>query len=111
MSRFISNLKLLQKLTIPAVFILVAGIVTMIFAAEWLSQIEANSEVVDRDARRLELALETVSGLNAATVLQRDVRLADTLEETESKAAAYRKYLDGVQKTLGDLLAATGDPE
>jgi methyl-accepting chemotaxis protein len=111
MSRFISNLKLLQKLTIPAIFILIAGIVTMIFAAEWLGQIEVNSKVVDRDALRLELALETVNGLNAATVLQRDVRLAETLDETQSKATIYKKYLDQVQKTLDDLLAATSEPE
>jgi methyl-accepting chemotaxis protein len=111
MSRLVSNLKLLQKLAIPAVFILIAGLVTMIFAAGWLAQIEVNSETVDRDSQRLELALETVSGLNAATVLQRDVRLAETLEETQSKAIGYKQYLDQVQKTLADLLAATDDPE
>jgi methyl-accepting chemotaxis protein len=111
MNRVISNLKLLHKLTIPAVFIILAGVATMISAERWLVQIERNSIVVDQDAIRLEQALIAVSDLNAATVLQRDVRLAATLEETEEKVATYKKYLNDVQKALDDLAATAVAPE
>ena len=111
MSRLISNLKLLHKLTIPAVFIIIAGIATMISAEHWLTQIEENSTVVDRDASRFELALTVVSDLNAATVLQRDVRLATTLEETEEKAKICQQYLDKVRRSLDELAGLAVDPE
>ena len=111
MSRLVSNLQLLPKLCIPAIFIVIAGFATIVAAKYWLTQMERTSIVVDLDASRLEQALTAVSDLNAATVLQRDVRLATTFEETEEKAAAYQKYLVGVQKTLGDLAALTVEPE
>jgi methyl-accepting chemotaxis protein len=111
MSGLISNLKLLHKLTIPAIFIIIAGIATMISAEHWLTQIEENSTVVDNDASRFGLALTVVSDLNAATVLQRDVRLASTLEETEEKAKICQQYLEKVQKSLDDLAGLTVDPE
>jgi methyl-accepting chemotaxis protein len=111
MNRLISNLKLLHKLTIPAIFIIVAGIATMISAEHWLTLIEENSTIVDRDATRFELALTVVSDLNAATVLQRDVRLAATLDETEEKAKICEQYLAKVQKSLEDLATAAIEPE
>ena len=111
MNRLISNLKLLHKLSIPAVFIIVAGIATMISAEHWLVQIEENSTVVDQDASRFELALTVVSDLNSATVLQRDVRLAASLEETEEKAKICEQYLGKVEKSLGDLALLTVDAE
>jgi methyl-accepting chemotaxis protein len=111
MNRLVSNLKLLHKLAIPAVFIVVAGIATMISADEWLGQIERNSIKVDRDATRLELALTAVADLNAATVTQRDVRLAATAEEAEQKAAEIGKQLAAEQATLDRLASLTRDPE
>jgi methyl-accepting chemotaxis protein len=109
MNRLISNLKLLRKLAIPAIFIVIAGLATMISAERWLGQIERNSALVDQDAHRLELALTAAGDLNAATVMQRDVRLAATLAETEEKAEECRRQLAGVQKTLDALGALTVD--
>ena len=111
MNQLISNLKLLHKLSIPAICIVVAGLATVLAAEHWLAQMAQNSAIVDRDSRRLERALTTVSDLNVATVLQRDVRLAATLEETEEKAKTYKEYLAKVQTELGDLAARTVDPD
>jgi methyl-accepting chemotaxis protein len=107
-----SNLKLLHKLLLPALVILIAATVTMISAKRWLDLSEANvSTVVDQDAARLELALTVVARLNAATVLQRDIRFATALDETERLAATYRKNLLDVQKVFGALVPLMVDPE
>ena len=49
MGRFVSNLKLLHKLAIPAVLILAASIVTFVLAMHWVWVFEDNvSGIVDR---------------------------------------------------------------
>src|ERR1700716_3615203 len=76
MGRFVSNLKLLHKLAIPAVLILGAGIVSFVLAMHWVWVFEDNvSGIVDRHAVRLERVLSVVGHLHEATITQRDLRL------------------------------------
>ncbi len=112
MNWLMSNLKLLHKLSLPAVMILIAATATMVSAKSWLDASEASiATVVDQDAARLELALTVVSRLSTATVLQRDIRLATALDETQRLAATYKKNLLDVQTVFDALLPLMVDPE
>jgi methyl-accepting chemotaxis protein len=112
MNRLMSNLTLLRKLSLPAVMILVAATATMIAAKSWLDASEASiATVVDQDAARLELSLTVVSRLSTATISQRDIRLATTLDETQRLAAAYQKSLLDVQTVFDALLPLMVEPE
>ena len=104
MTRYISNLRLLHKLAIPAVVLIIAGAATVVAAGQWRALLERNiSAVVDRDAARLQLALRIVGDLNDATVHQRDARLATTLEDTKKAADADMKLLGEVRHRLEAL--------
>jgi methyl-accepting chemotaxis protein len=112
MNRLMSNLKLLHKLSLPAVMILIAATVTMISAKRWSDLSEANiATVVDQDAARLELSLTAVSKLNAATILEHDLRIAGTLEEAERLAAGYRASTQDVKQIFDALTPLMVDPE
>ena len=101
MGRFVSNLKLLHKLAIPAVLILAASIVTFVLAMHWVWVFEDNvSGIVDRHAVRLERVLSVVGHLHEATITQRDLRLATKVDAAEKLAAEYRQKL---QKVAGEL--------
>jgi methyl-accepting chemotaxis protein len=104
MNKLISNLRLLHKLAIPAVVLVIAGIATVVAAGQWRALLEHNiSSIVDRDAARLQLALQIVGDLNEATVQQRDARLATTLEDTQKAANADAKTLAEVGRRLEQM--------
>ena len=112
MSRFISNLKLLHKLAIPAILLLAAGFVTLVMAFHWVTVFEDNvSAIVDRHAARLERAITVVSDLNEATLTQRDLRLAGKVDAAEKLAAEYRQKLMKVAAKLDTLVPLMDDAE
>ncbi|HTZ78673.1 MAG TPA: methyl-accepting chemotaxis protein [Stellaceae bacterium] len=104
MSTLVSNLRLLHKLAIPAAVLVLAGVATVIAAGQWRALLERNiTDIVDRDAMRLQLALGIVGELNDATVHQRDARLATTLDDTKKAMNADMKLLGEVRHRLDDL--------
>ena len=112
MGRFISNLKLLHKLAIPAVLILAASIVTLVLAMHWVSVFEDNvSAIVDRHALRLERVLSVVSHLHEATITQRDLRLATKVDAAEKLATEYRAKLQKVAAELDAVVPLVVDPD
>jgi methyl-accepting chemotaxis protein len=112
MNRFIGNLKLLHKLAIPAILIVAAAFATLVMAFHWLAVFEDNvSAIVDRHAARLESALILVGDLNAATLTQRDLRLASKVDVAEKLAAEYRQKLEDVAAKVDALAPLMVDPE
>jgi methyl-accepting chemotaxis protein len=112
MGRFISNLKLLHKLAIPAVLILAASIVTLVLAMHWVSVFEDNvSAIVDRHALRLERVLSVVGHLHEATITQRDLRLATKVDAAEKLATEYRQKLQKVAAELEAVVPLVVDPD
>jgi methyl-accepting chemotaxis protein len=112
MGRFISNLKLLHKLAIPAVLILAASIVTLVLAMHWVSVFEDNvSAIVDRHALRLERVLNVVGHLHEATIGQRDLRLATKVDAAEKLATEYRQKLQKVATELDAVVPLVVDPD
>jgi methyl-accepting chemotaxis protein len=111
-NRFICNLKLLHKLALPGLLLLCAGGVTLLMALHWLSVSEDNvAAIVDRHAVRLERVLVLANELTAATLIQRDLRLATKVELAEKLAAEYRGSLMKVAGKLDDLAPVMTDPE
>src|ERR1700716_3531790 len=97
MGRFVSNLKLLHKLAIPAVLILAASVVTFVLAMHWVWVFEDNvSAIVDRHAVRPPRGPTVVSPLHEATITQRDLRLATKVDAAEKLAIDYRQKLQKV---------------
>jgi len=112
MGRFVSNLKLLHKLAIPAVLILAASIVTFVLAMHWVWVFEDNvSGIVDRHAVRLERVLSVVSHLHEATITQRDLRLATKVDAAEKLATEYRQKLQKVVGELDAVVPLVVDPD
>jgi methyl-accepting chemotaxis protein len=112
MGRFVSNLKLLHKLAIPAVLILAASIVTFMLAMHWVWVFEDNvSGIVDRHAVRLERVLSVVSHLHEATITQRDLRLATKVDAAEKLAIDYRQKLQKVVGELDAVVPLVVDPD
>ncbi len=112
MGRFVSNLKLLHKLAIPAVLILAASIVTFVLAMHWVWVFEDNvSGIVDRHAVRLERVLSVVSHLHEATITQRDLRLATKVDAAEKLATDYRQKLQKVVGELDAVVPLVVDPD
>src|SRR5712671_5300974 len=112
MGRFVSNLKLLHKLAIPAVLILAASIVTFVLAMHWVWVFEDNvSGIVDRHAVRLERVLSVVSHLHEATITQRDLRLATKVDADEKLATEYRQKLQKVAADLDAVVPLVVDPD
>jgi methyl-accepting chemotaxis protein len=112
MNRFVSNLKLLHKLSLPAILILVAGLITLAMAFYWVTVFENNvSAIVDRHAKRLERALTVVGNLNQATLTQRDLRLVKQVDAAEKLAADYREKLLKVGGELDALAPLMEDPD
>jgi len=69
MTRFLSNLRLVHKLAIPALLLLASGLVTLMTAAHWHDSFERQTmDIVDRDAVRFELANKVVTDLLAGTL-------------------------------------------
>jgi methyl-accepting chemotaxis protein len=111
-NRFICNLKLLHKLAIPGVLMLAAGFATLVMALHWLAVSEDNvTAIVDRHAVRLERALTLAEQLTAATLTQRDLRLATKVDVAEKLAAEYRGKLMKVAARLDDLAPLMTDAE
>jgi methyl-accepting chemotaxis protein len=112
MGRFVSNLKLLHKLSLPAVVIVIAAVATVVSATAWLNLFEANiSTIVDKDVARLAAALNVVSDLNEATVTQRDIRLATKLDQAEKVEALHTSKMAHVTAELDALMPLMTDPE
>jgi methyl-accepting chemotaxis protein len=112
MLKFISDLKLLYKLALPAVVLVLAASVTVVSAQRWLAAVESKiSTVTDQDAARLELALTAVSDLNLSSVASRDYRAAKDLAETDRQAAISRETMARVDKLLAALLPLMVEPE
>src|SRR4030081_4167527 len=94
MGRFVSNLRLLHKLALPAVLILAASVVTFVLAMHWVWVFEdTGSGIVDRHAVRLERVLSVVGHLHEATITQRDLRLATKVDAAEKLAGEYRQKI------------------
>src|ERR1700730_10326375 len=112
MLKYISDLKLLYKLTLPAVVLVLAASVTVISAQRWLAAVESKiSTVTDQDAARLELALTAVSDLNLSTVAARGLRTAKNLAESEHQAALSHEAMGRVSKAVAALLPLMVEPE
>src|ERR1700704_4075565 len=112
MGRFVSNLKLLHKLAIPAVLILAASIVTFMLAMHWVWVFEDNvSGIVDRHAVRLERVLSVVSHLHEATITQRDLRLPTRAAASEKLAIDYPQKLQKVVGELDAVVPLVVDPD
>jgi methyl-accepting chemotaxis protein len=112
MGRFVSNLKLLHKLAIPAVLILAAGLVTLALAIHWVTVFEDNvAAIVDRHAVRLERVLTIVGDLSKATITQRDLRLATKVDVAEKLAAEYRENLAKVAEQIDAVVPLMTDPD
>src|SRR5262249_62318862 len=75
MSRFVSNLKLLHKLAIPAVVFLAAGLATIVMTFHLMAVFEDNvATIVDRHGVRLERTPVVAPHPTEATPTQRDPR-------------------------------------
>jgi len=112
MLKFISDLKLLYKLALPAVVLILAASVTVLSAQRWLDAVESKiSTVTDQDAARLELALGAVSDLNLSTVASRDLRSAKDLAESERQAAISHETMARVNQAVAALLPLMIEPE
>jgi len=111
MGQFVSNLRLLHKLAIPGIFIVIAIIATAVSVQSWLDLFEANvSQIVDKDAVRLEHAFILSNDLKDAALVQRDMRLAKTYEDAKKLADDYHAKLDVVSRELDDLAPLMSDP-
>lgn len=105
MTRFISNLKLLHKLAIPAVLFVAAALATLLLAFHWMTVFENNvSTIVDQHAARLEQTLTIIADLNEATLTQRDLRLASKVDLAEKLASEYRAKLQKIVVRLDGLM-------
>lgn len=112
MSKIFCNLSFLKKLSIPAAFIIIAGLATVISAAHWAEVLDRKvGTVIDLDAARLEGALTAVGDLQTAAVFQRDLLQATETGDAERQAAIYRQHLADVQKELDGLLPLMADAE
>jgi signal transduction histidine kinase len=106
--RFLSNLRLVHKLMIPALLLLASGLVTLMTAGHWHDSFDRQTlDIVDRDAVRFELANKVVTDLLAGTLISRDVRLATTADEVEALADRSRRItteiedeFDGLQRLM-----------
>jgi methyl-accepting chemotaxis protein len=112
MNTLFCNLSFLKKLAIPAAFIIVAGLATVISAAHWAEMVDRKvGMVIDLDAVRLERALTAVSNLQTAAVFQRDLLRATTTADAERQATTYRQHLAEVESELDGLLPLMVDAE
>jgi PAS domain S-box-containing protein len=104
MLRFVSNLRLVSKLAVPAAALVAAALVTLVMAEHWRASVEREvSTVINRDSARQELALSIVYDFQLGKVNSRDVRLAKTAEEVEGLAAQNEKVKARLETEIGNL--------
>ena len=112
MGRFVSNLKLLNKLAIPGVTIVIAALATVVLAQSWLGVVERNvSMIVDQHATRLDRVLTIVGHMHEATLTQRDLRMARKAEDAEKLAAEYRGKLADTAQQIDAIVPLMIDAE
>jgi len=105
MVRFINDLPLLGKLSIP--FIVVLGLVGLLIWQSYTGLITmkaASDEAIDVAAKRLELALLVQSDLNAAAVAEKNVILADNDQERRGQVEYYNQVMGKATSALTTLL-------
>ncbi|HUB94979.1 MAG TPA: ATP-binding protein [Stellaceae bacterium] len=104
MIRFFSDLRLVHKLALPAVVLVVSGLITLVTAAHWHDTFERQTlSIVNRDTVRYQLALKVVSDLVVGALISRDVRLAGTVDEVEQLAAKNRRLGADIEEELARL--------
>ncbi len=112
MGRFVSNLKLLNKLAIPGVTIVIAALATVVLAQSWLGVVERNvSMIVDQHATRLDRVLTIVGHMHEATLTQRDLRMSRRAEDAEKLAAEYRGKLADTARQIDAIVPLMIDAE
>ena len=112
MGRFVSNLKLLNKLAIPGVTIVIAALATVVLAQSWLGVVERNvSMIVDQHATRLDRVLTIVGHMHEATLTQRDLRMSRKVEDAEKLAAEYRGKLADTARQIDAIVPLMIDAE
>ena len=112
MGRFVSNLKLLNKLAIPGVTIVIAALATVVLAQSWLGVVERNvSMIVDQHATRLDRVLTIVGHMHEATLTQRDLRMSRRAEDAEKLAAEYRGKLADTARQIDAIVPLMIDTE
>jgi methyl-accepting chemotaxis protein len=112
MLRVLSNLKLWQKLAIPAALMIVAAALNMVFASNWLDRINHQvGEIVDVDAARLDASLTIANELIVSAVNSRDLRAAIKLDEVEKLAQESAQLGAGTAKKIAALAPYMINPE
>ena len=112
MIRFLSNLRLVHKLALPALLLLASGMVTLITAAHWHDSYERRTmDIVDRDAVRFVLANKVVADLLVGTLISRDERLATTVDEVNALIDQNRRFKTDIADELDGLERLMDVPE
>ncbi|MBB6253992.1 methyl-accepting chemotaxis protein [Nitrospirillum iridis] len=110
MIRWFANLKLIVKLAIPLCLIAAVAVVIVIMARNGLNELnDATNHVIEVDARRQALALETQGLLNGATVDAKNMILVES--DFSKFEKTYREKIAKAQGNVDTLISLADTPE
>ena len=106
------DMPIIAKIAIPATIIAVVALGIVLYASVALSGLSKSAAgLVDRNATRVELALEAESSFNSAAVSEKNVILtAADPKEADANIALYDKVTATTLQAIGRLEAITDDP-
>ncbi len=105
---FMSNMRVLGKIAIPAAVIAVACLGIVIYAAVSLHGLAGKADHVIRgEARRVELALQAEAWFNSAAVTEKNIILYTDEKLIRPGIEQYRRITDSVLQGLDELSAIT----
>jgi methyl-accepting chemotaxis protein len=112
MSRFITNLKLLQKILIPAALLLAVSIAIVWYAAAGLTNLSRETaELVDFRAARALLSLEAGMHVRGAATSLRELLVEGREAEMKDAVAIVTKELDDATRNLDKLMTLSDNSE
>ncbi|WP_049974371.1 methyl-accepting chemotaxis protein, partial [Azospirillum sp. B4] len=110
MIRWFANLKLVVKLAIPLGLIAVVAVGIVIMANRGMNQLnDAINHVIEVDATRLALALQTQGLVNGATVDAKNMILVDA--DAPKFEKTYREKIAKAQANMDKLISLADTPE
>jgi methyl-accepting chemotaxis protein len=108
----LGDMPIIAKIAIPATIIAAVAIGIVLYASIALTRLSESAAVlVDRNATRVELALEAESSFNSAAVSEKNVILTAADPKTaNANIALYDKVTATTLQAIGSLEAITEDP-
>ncbi|TWB35908.1 methyl-accepting chemotaxis protein [Nitrospirillum pindoramense] len=112
MIRWFANLKLIVKLAIPLCIIAAVAVSIVVMASRGLNDLnDATNHVIEVDATRQALALETQGLLNAGTVDAKNMIIVESEADRAKFEKLYREKMAQAQANIDKLIKLADTPE